>query len=108
MKLNIMGQMYELRHSDLNEPVLATNDGVCQVFDKTIILRKKEYMDGNPGQGQNYRYDHVLRHELIHAICEESGVQYGEDEALVDWIAHIVPKLNSLFLLAKCETEQGD
>ena len=108
MILNIMGQMYELRHSDLNEPVLATNDGVCQVFDKNIILRKKEYMDGTTVQGQNYRYDHVLRHELIHAICEESGVKYGEDEALVDWIAHMIPTLNTLFVLVKSETEQGD
>lgn len=108
MIIKILGQKYNFRHSDLNEMDLAQNDGVCKTFDKEIILREKQYMDGTIGKGQEYRYDHVLRHELIHAFSEECGVRYGEDEALVDWIAHIIPMINEVFELVKSATIQGE
>ena len=42
----------------------------------------------------DYRELHVMRHELVHALAEECGVAYGNDESLVDWIAHIIPHVN--------------
>lgn len=95
MIINILGTDYDFKKDDLNNPDLALNDGLCKVFDKEIIVRKKEYMDGNSQKGKTYRYNHVLRHELIHAVAEESGVRYGDNEALVDWIAHIIPIINT-------------
>jgi hypothetical protein len=35
-----------------------------------------------------------MMHELVHALAEECGVSYGNDENLVDWIAHIIPHVN--------------
>lgn len=95
MIINILGTDYDFKKDDLNNPDLALNDGVCKTFDKEIIVRRKEYMDGNTEKGKTYRYNHVLRHELIHAVAEESGVSYGENEELVDWIAHIIPIINT-------------
>ena len=40
---------------------------------------------------------HGVRHELIHAVAQECGVAYGNNEDLVDWIAHIIPIVNKAF-----------
>lgn len=91
-KINILGTEYTVKHDDLNNEELAENDGMCKLYDKEIILRKEQYMCSAS------RYDHVKRHEIIHAVAHECGVQYGEDEALVDWIAHIIPIVNAAML----------
>lgn len=95
--VNILGTEYSYKRDDLNNPDLAMNDGVCRVFDKEIAVREIQYIDGTTDKGKQYREDHVIRHELIHAFAEESGVEYGHNEALVDWIAHIIPHVNKAF-----------
>lgn len=94
-EINILGTNYCFNTDDLNNPELAEADGKCDLYDKIILLRKKEYMPGYSDKAKDYRYHHVLRHELIHAIAQECGVQYGDDETLVDWIAHIIPIVNA-------------
>ena len=89
MKVNILGTEYTIKHDDLNNEELAESDGLCKLYDKEIILREKQYMCSES------RYEHVKRHEIIHAVARECGVQYGDDEALVDWIAHIIPIVNN-------------
>ncbi len=52
----------------------------------------------------------VIRHELIHAFLNESGLQssfehckqYGQEETMVDWIAIQFPKLMKAFREADC------
>jgi hypothetical protein len=40
----------------------------------------------------------VIRHELVHAFFEESGLtEYKNNELLVDWIAKQFPKLAKAF-----------
>lgn len=93
-KINILGTEYFVKDGDLNERELAENDGVCELYEKYILIRKPEYMCGLTDGARKERYNHVLRHEIIHAIAHECGVQYGNDENLVDWIAHIIPIVN--------------
>lgn len=95
-KIDILGTEYKVFIGDRNEPDLQDADGICKQFDKELILRDKEYLAGDTDLGKEYRYSHVIRHELIHALAEESGVHYDEDEHLVDWIAHMIPILNKL------------
>lgn len=95
--INILGTEYSFKVDDLNNPELAENDGLCRIFDKEIIIRATEYMGGISQKSREERTDHVIRHELIHAIAQESGVSYGNNEDLVDWIAHIVPIVNKAF-----------
>ena len=97
MKVNILGTYYDFIRDDLNNPGLAENDGYCRIFDKEICVREREYLPGISEKAKNHREAHVIRHELIHAIAQESGVEYGDDESLVDWIAHIVPIVNNAF-----------
>lgn len=93
-KVNIKGQDYEVFRDDLNNPDLAENDGYCELYDKNICVREREFLPGKSEKARKDREEHVVRHELIHALSEECGVAYGDDEALVDWIATIIPHVN--------------
>ena len=104
-QVNIMGVEYSYKFDDLNNQELATADGVCKIFDKEILLRKLEYMAGYTKEVKNKRLEHVIRHELVHAVANECGVQYGENEDLVDWIAHIIPIVNKAFNEVKVNGE---
>ena len=96
-KINILGTEYTFKVDDLNNEELATNDGLCRIYDKEIIVRATVYMAGLTEQSRQNRTDHVVRHELVHAVAQECGVPYGENEDLVDWIAHIIPIVNKAF-----------
>ena len=97
MDINILGTKYDFQFDTTENQELVNAYGVCLIFDKKIIVRKQSLIDGVSQDAKKYRHDHVIRHELIHAIAEESGVQYGNDEALVDWIAHIIPLVNRAY-----------
>ena len=89
-KIKIKGTDYEVLRDDLNNQDLAAADGLCRIYSKQIIVRKREFIDCD----SDYREKHVMMHELVHALAEECGVSYGNDENLVDWIAHIIPHVN--------------
>ena len=95
--INILGTDYKFKVDDLNNEELATNDGLCRIYDKEIIVRKPEYMGGFTAESQQKRYEHVIRHELVHAVAQECGAPYCDNEDLVDWIAHIIPIVNKAF-----------
>lgn len=97
MMINILGQEYEFSRDNLNNPDLAEADGFCRMLDKEICVREKKYLSGISDKAKTQREEHVIRHELIHAFAQESGVPYGDNEDLVDWIAHIIPHVNKAF-----------
>ncbi len=96
-KINILGTDYTFKVDDLNNPDLGTNDGYCKVFDKEICVRATEFMAGDSQKAKENRTDHVIRHELVHAVAQECGAPYVDNEDLVDWIAHIIPIVNKAF-----------
>ena len=96
-KINILGTDYTFKVDDLNNEELSTNDGLCRIYDTEIIVRATDYMAGLTEQSRQNRTDHVVRHELVHAVAQECGVSYGDNEDLVDWIAHIIPIVNKAF-----------
>ena len=73
---------------------MAEHDGYCELYDKKICVRHIEYLPGKSKEAKKLREEHVVRHELIHALAEECGVYYGDNENLVDWIAAIIPHVN--------------
>ena len=95
--INILGTDYTFKVDDLNNPDLGTNDGYCKVFDKEICVRATEFMAGDSQVAKEKRTDHVVRQELVHAVAQEWGAPYVDNEDLVDWIAHIIPIINKAF-----------
>ena len=95
IKTNILGENYTI---NLNTPreVLTDCDGTCSRYDKLIsMVDIDEIFDGGGTEvGRRKRYAEGLRHEIIHAFFEESGLdEYSENEELVQWLAIQFPKL---------------
>ena len=66
--INVLGTTYTFKEDDLNNELLAENDGVCELYEKEIVIRKMEYMAGSTETGKGKRYQHVILHELAHFL----------------------------------------
>lgn len=95
MKIDVLGQEYNLFFED-DDKNFNDCDGYCYPFDKKIRIKDKYLQPGESDKGKEIRLQEVIRHELVHAFCQESGVDYDEDEQLVDWIARMIPKIESV------------
>lgn len=99
IKTDILGRYYTI---NLNTPreILTDCDGSCSRYDKTIsMVDIDEIFDGGGTEvGRRKRYAEGLRHEIIHAFFEESGLdEYSENEELVQWLAIQFPKILAVF-----------
>ena len=92
----VLGETYKAGYKDFGEQEL---DGYCDESVKEIWVRRDE----RPGSPSFKDYAaiqrKIMRHEIVHAFFLESGLghTYGNDEALVDWIAVMVPKMVRAF-----------
>lgn len=80
-------------------------DGLCNIYTKIITTRKLKDMlpEDDSELIKKDRLKEVLRHEIIHAFFNESGLEeYSENEQLVDWIAKQSPKILKAFQQADC------
>lgn len=102
-KITILGTEYtifqELEEHDNN---LVNTDAYTDSSVKKIVVNVN-MMDGATIENPQAYYKKVMRHEVIHAFMEESGLAENakwEDmhhEQLVDWIAIQVPKMVEVF-----------
>lgn len=99
--INILGTKYLFKFASReSDKYLAECDGYC---DKTsnIIAVLSEDPKSNYDNYKNYQKK-VVRHEIIHAYLNESGLQenyehsrqFGHDETMIDWFAIQLPKIN--------------
>lgn len=103
MKVNILGTEYTVYEDNGLEKLGL--DGCCKKYDKEISIRSIENMleDGDHYESKLERHCEVMRHELIHAFFNESGLdEYGNDEQLVDWLAMQFPKMEKTFKDVGC------
>lgn len=112
MKLNILGTEYSVAMFAYDErPEFKKNsiDGFCDSISKEIIICDMKtypgYEEENPGY-LNIVEKQILRHEIVHAFFNESGLQdsclqysggWAKNEEMVDWIALQAPKLLKAF-----------
>lgn len=101
--INVLGTEYEFIVDDS----IASQgvDGICKGYDKQIIVRSKENMlcPDDSERIKNIRYKEVIRHEIIHAYFDESGLdEYSNNEQLVEWIAVQFPKMMKTFVEVDC------
>lgn len=101
--VNVLGTEYRIITDD--SIVSQGVDGLCESYQKKITIRSKDKMlcPDDSDEIKELRYKEVLRHELIHAFFDESGLDdYSNNEQLVEWIASQFPKMIKAFEEADC------
>lgn len=99
MKVNVLGTDYAVK---VDSDYLKENnlDGICKPYDKEIVIREDAdfLCSDDKAETKELRKKEVIRHELIHAFFDESGLDdYSNNEQLVSWLASQFPKLLQAF-----------
>lgn len=106
MKVNILGQVYEIIETDPAEDrVLKDVDGYCDPSVKVCVIDSQKDKDPDSLKDMEAYKRKVTRHEIIHAFLFESGLCDQCDwacEEMVDWLAYQFPKMAAVFQSAGC------
>lgn len=103
--VNILGTQYKIKIKENYEDIAlaGTTDGYCDETLHEIVVQDMERHKSHPqalGDLDSYQ-DRCLRHELIHAYLNESGLmtnsKWARDEEMVDWLAIMLPKIFKTF-----------
>lgn len=109
-KVNILGTEYSIHIKTVDEePCLKELNGFCDSFSKNIVildLDRTEHWKEEPKETKESSMKETLRHEIIHAFFNESGLQYSalsfdgawcKNEEMIDWFAIQSPKIFKAF-----------
>lgn len=100
IEVDVLGTTYTIIKSDRSKDVrLEGLDGYCDSSINTIVIDTFKTTDTSKVDLNRYEKE-VIRHELIHAFFEESGLRgcsWGSNEEIVDWIAIQFPKMLKVF-----------
>lgn len=117
MKINVLGTEYTVNHYDYNDkPIFEKRgiDGYCDDTTKEIAivnLKTHPLFEDETEEYCRLCEKEVLRHELVHAFMNESGLQasslqynggWSKNEEMIDWIALQFPKMLKAFKDADC------
>lgn len=106
-KINILGTEWRIEIGNASRyPALEDADGYIDSTTKEIVvddMEKSRELPGAKGDLGVYQKQ-CLRHEIIHAFMEESGLSHnfehkhvGIEETVVDWFAIQSPKIYKVF-----------
>jgi hypothetical protein len=97
--VEILGTQWRITFKTREEdPHLLEADGYCDESIKTIVVEWFKWDGMNKNSMASYAAA-VIRHEMIHAMLYESGLdsstknQWAKNEEMVDWIAIQLPKM---------------
>lgn len=116
--VNVLGTEYHIETHKVSEDEYLKENclaGYCGEEDKLIVIAdmsEKEYFSGMDEQAQKTYWKKTLRHEIIHAFLNESGLSdnasvpvcaWAKHEEMVDWIAIQFPKIQKVFVELGCD-----
>ena len=116
MKINILGTKYKIETHKISEDETLKNNkwaGYCSEEKKLIVIAdmsEKEYIHMDEQEQKTYR-EKTLRHEIVHAFLNESGLSdssgvpengWATYEEMIDWFAIQFPKILRIFKQCKC------
>ena len=104
-RVNVLGTEYTVdTHRLADDPYLKGLGGYCDDANKEIVLADlsdKAVYDYDD-KAQKVEHCRILRHELLHAFLNESGLResssWAKDECCVDWFAAQFPKLLKAYM----------
>lgn len=117
MKINVLGTEYEIVYRGYKELRIFEEEGIeayCDAIQKLIVVGKIKTFPGYETHTIDYCDKceaELLRHEIVHAFLNESGLQvcsivpkdgWARNEEMVDWIALQFPKLLEAMKAAGC------
>jgi hypothetical protein len=96
-KVNVLGTEYKILIKNENEDEKLKNyDGYCDSTINTIIVAELKYDLNTVANLEEYKSE-VIRHELIHAFLDQSGLKccsdWARNEEMVDFFAIQIPKI---------------
>lgn len=113
MKANVLGTEYEIVIKDYEaEPLFRERgiDGYCDSIDKVICIGNMKTFPDWEKETEEYckkAQKYTLRHEIIHAFLNESGLQdssgkignigWAKNEEMIDFFAIQFPKIKKVF-----------
>lgn len=115
MKIDVLGTKYTLKRVNFGQDDYMEKmhfGGYCDSGEKEIILLNLATVPEWKDEKQSVIADkekETIRHELIHAFLNESGLQWNtfakeeawsKNEEMVDWFAIQMPKLLKAFEMA--------
>lgn len=109
--INVLGTNYSIEKRDYNECEEFEKynwAGFCEEYNKRIVVGNiKTFPDmANESEKVCAKVEkHNLRHEIIHAFLNESGLSscsmhhdaWAKNEEMVDWLAIQLPKIYQVF-----------
>lgn len=89
--INVLGTKYLIRwRLEKDDPKLKDANGYTETFSKEIVICDFEPDELTVCKPEAFKQK-VLRHEIIHAFLNESGLdsnsEWARNEEIVDWIA---------------------
>lgn len=100
MIVNVLGTDYSIKQlNKVDDTNLEQCDGYCDRSIKEIVIDTFQDCPMSMKNLDNYKKE-VIRHELVHAFLNESGLSgnsWANNEEIVDWIACQFPKLLKAF-----------
>lgn len=112
-KVNILGTEYRIEiHKVSEDSYLEKNElaGYCGEEEKLIVvadMSEEKYFAGMDEKAQETYRKKTLRHEIMHAFLNESGLSdssnrfdsaWAKNEEMVDWFAIQSPKIFKVFV----------
>ena len=111
MYVDILGSEYEIAYKNYSdEPYFADKscDGFCDSTDRKIVICHLKTHPNYSNEDESYckRVEkYILRHEIIHAFLNESGLQdsalsppfaWAKNEEMIDYFAIQLPKITNV------------
>lgn len=115
--VNVLGTEYKIEVHKVSEDEYMKNNllsGYCAEEGKYIVvadMSEKQFFDNMNDREQKIYADKTLRHEIIHAFLNESGLSdsasatsgsWARNEEMVDWFAIQSPKIFEAFKEVGC------
>lgn len=112
MKIDILGAEYRIEIHKVSEDSYMEKKGLagyCEEENKLIVvadMSEEKYFAGMDEKAQETYRKKTLRHEIMHAFLNESGLSdssnrfdgaWAKNEEMVDWLAIQSPKIFSTF-----------